>query len=130
MTERMSTVRAMRLRSDTIALEMIAENASIILSGFVVMWFDISIDGVQISPARAMLDMGVQLLLELATDFIVVVFELRLGVPLLEAWSHRRGGHRIAYAGMIVSMVVCSLVFFCNLFLSPADLGGFVAHRQ
>jgi hypothetical protein len=60
------------------------------------MWFDISVDGVPITPARAMLDMAIQLLLELATDFVVVVIELRLGVPLLEAWKHRRGGKKVA----------------------------------
>jgi hypothetical protein len=28
--------------------------------------------------------------------FVVVVIELRLGVPLLEAWKHRRGGKKVA----------------------------------
>eukprot|EP00163_Fabomonas_tropica_P008860 TRINITY_DN18627_c0_g1_i1.p1 TRINITY_DN18627_c0_g1~~TRINITY_DN18627_c0_g1_i1.p1 ORF type:complete len:545 (+),score=125.09 TRINITY_DN18627_c0_g1_i1:136-1770(+) len=92
---RFDTIRAVRLRSDLLYMDIILENMSIIISGVTLFVFKNNITsqvGAQVDTetSRFVRDVAIQLALELVTDSIVLMLEAkRFNVPVVEAWRTR-----------------------------------------
>ena len=122
---RFQTPRALRMRGELVAQDQIVESTGIIISSLSILFFNVQINGQNLSTGRILAGLAVQLVIAYATDLAIMCLELRARVPIFGIWRHRGLGgrtdmrRRLSYLATMALFVYIATRLFTAAVFSP-----------